>query len=163
MAPASPRVLEEPQSRRDEGADDSLRRRGALARLQLLELGGARRVHGIEPPAKERFDQRVLRAKVIVDRGEVDPRLAGKEAHRCRLETVLHKELLGGIEDAGTRFVRWLDGAKAHAESYSNERLNVAGAARASQARFDDRPRVPWADAPLDGVAVLHCQRPGQV
>src|SRR5256885_11620413 len=47
--------------------------------------------------------------------------------------------------------------------SYSNERLNVAGAARASQARFHDRPWVPWAGAPVDGVAVLHCWRPGQL
>src|SRR5437762_5100361 len=47
--------------------------------------------------------------------------------------------------------------------SYSNERLNVAGAARASQARFHDRQWVPRAHPPLDGVAVLHCRRPGQL
>src|SRR5256885_1501286 len=47
--------------------------------------------------------------------------------------------------------------------SYSNERLNVAGAARARQARFHDRQWVPRAHPPLDGVAVLHCRRPGEL
>src|SRR4051794_8857738 len=47
--------------------------------------------------------------------------------------------------------------------SYSNERLNVAAPGSASQARFHDRRWVPWADTPLDGMAVLYWRRAGQL
>src|SRR5205823_5582195 len=47
--------------------------------------------------------------------------------------------------------------------SCSNERLNVAADARASQARFHDRWWVTRADTPLDGVAVLYWRRAGQL
>ena len=116
IASAAARVLDHAQARADEGADDGVRRErlaGGLL-LQPVELGDALGVHRVQAPAEHRLDERVLRAEVVVDGGEVDAGLGGQHAHRGALEAVLHEQLLGGVEDAGLGFGLGLDGAQGH-------------------------------------------------
>src|SRR5438067_1762358 len=109
VATAALGVFHQAQPRRDEGADDGLERVRAVLGFELLQLGDACRIHRVEPAAEHRLDQRVLRAEVIVDRGEIHAGLAGEQPHRRALEAMLHEELLGGIENAGAGFVLGLD------------------------------------------------------
>ena len=68
----------------------------------------------VEAVFRRRLDQRVLRAEVVVDGGEVDTCLGGEQAHRGAFEAVLHEELFGGIENTGAGFVLGLYGAQGH-------------------------------------------------
>ena len=66
-------------------------------RAQRIE---AARVQLVEAAAEHFLDEVVLRAEVIVDRGEIDVRRRGDLAQRRAGESVPREQRLGGAEDA---------------------------------------------------------------
>ena len=121
-AAARARVADHLQAGADEGADDRLgcKRLAVRVCFEPVELGEALGIHRIEPPAEHCFDQRVLRAEVVIDRGEIDARRGGEHAHRGCFETMVHEQLFGNVEDAGTGLVRRFDCSEGHRGTCSN-------------------------------------------
>ena len=105
VAAAALGVLDQAQALADERADDRLGRKRPPAASSLSSAAMRAAFIGIEAAAEHRLDERVLRAEVVVHRGEVDAGLGGEQAHRGAFEAVQHEELFGGVEDAGAGFV----------------------------------------------------------
>ncbi|MNC49398.1 hypothetical protein D3C75_985730 [compost metagenome] len=72
-----------------------------LAPLQLTFEAGAERP---EETGKDRLDQRLLGAEMVIDRRQVDPGLAGNQPQRGFREPPFREQLLGSIENAFNGF-----------------------------------------------------------
>jgi hypothetical protein len=68
-----------------------------------------------QAPPEDLLDQQLLGTKVVIHSRQIHTRLAGDHAHRRPVETMLHEQSLGCIEDAATGIACGLAGNLAHA------------------------------------------------
>jgi hypothetical protein len=110
----------------EEGLDDlpRLQRRALGLRLESRQGGDALLVEPGQAAAENGFDQRLLRAEMVVHRRQVGLGLGGDHAQRGGVEAVPDKEALGGVEDAGAG-VGFHGTAGLRQTKVSNERLNA--------------------------------------
>src|SRR5450759_5294669 len=106
VLPAALVIARQPERGDEHGGKNffaSQRRRAAAklgAALELAEKLHALPIHGIEAARKYRLEQLFLGAEMVIDGRKIDPGRSGDQAQAGGLESMLHEQLFGRIENA---------------------------------------------------------------